>query len=63
MTLEEEISITLNKHCAENPSNTPDFILSQYLLSCLNAFNAAVQRREQWYGRDTRPCHIVGRTP
>jgi hypothetical protein len=45
----------INRQCRENASNTPDFILAQYLDNCLAAFNAAVQQRETWYGRDARP--------
>lgn len=54
-SLEQEVAEVLNVHSAENDSNTPDFILAQYLLGCLAAFNAAVQQRETWYGRDGRP--------
>lgn len=43
----------INHYSAENGSDTPDFILAQYLTMCLEAYNGAVQRREQWYGR---PC-------
>lgn len=50
-TLEKEISEILNRYSAENGSNTPDFILAQYLLNSLEAFNAAVGAREEWYGR------------
>jgi len=53
--LEKELTATLNRHSAENASNTPDWILAQYLLSCLEAWNTAVQQREGWYGRDPRP--------
>lgn len=42
----------LNIASAENGSNTPDFILAQYLLRCLEAFDEAVNAREKWYGRD-----------
>lgn len=59
MTLEKEITTTLNRHSAENASNTPDYILAQYLLGCLAAFNTAVQQRESWYGRDPRPSDTV----
>ena len=45
----------------ENESNTPDFILAQYLESCLTAFNTATQQRENWYGRDPRPNSISSR--
>lgn len=50
----------LNAHCQENASNTPDFILAQYLLGCLATWNAAVQRREQWYGRPLLESASVG---
>jgi hypothetical protein len=49
--LEAELRATLNRHSVENGSNTPDFILAQYLLGCLSAFETAVNAREKWYGR------------
>lgn len=55
MTLEQALTDTLNRASAENASNTPDFILAQYLLGCLAAFDTATQQRETWYGRDARP--------
>lgn len=53
--LNTEIRSVLNKHCAENGSNTPDFILADYLLACLDAFEMASNRRERWYGLSSRP--------
>lgn len=53
--LERELTALLNRHSKENESNTPDFILTDYLLACLGAFNRATQQRETWYGRDARP--------
>ena len=52
-TLEEEIVEVINRHSAENGSNTPDFILGRYLMSCLLSFNEAVNSRERWYGRES----------
>jgi hypothetical protein len=50
MPLANEIRAAIN-HCSrENVSNTPDFILAEYLLSCLAAFESASMRREEWYG-------------
>ena len=46
--LTEELRATLNRHCVENGSNTPDFILAEYLLGCLSAFETAVNARENW---------------
>ena len=61
--LESELCSVLNRYSTENASNTPDFILAQFLLGCLAAWNIGVQQRETWYGRDARPSHIEGITP
>lgn len=42
-----ELEQLINRHSMENGSNTPDFILAQYLVSCLRAFNVAIERRTQ----------------
>ncbi len=55
----EDIRDAINRHSAENASNTPDFILAQYLEGCLAAFNTAVQEREAWHGRDPRPTAVA----
>jgi len=55
MTLEQELAAVLNRFSQENASNTPDYILAQFMLGCLASFNTAVQQRETWYGRDARP--------
>lgn len=53
-----ELEQLLNKYSVENGSNTPDFIVAQYLLHCLQAFNSAVNRRETWYGRRDNPASV-----
>lgn len=50
-TLERAIEHAINKFSAESGSNTPDFILAQFLMGALSAWDAAVKRREEWYGR------------
>jgi hypothetical protein len=45
-----ELTALINKYSKENESNTPDFILAQYLYSCLLAFEQASTTREDWYG-------------
>lgn len=57
-TFEKELEHLINQHSKEQASNTPDFILAQFLASCLAAFETAVQQRETWYGRDARPDEI-----
>lgn len=47
---EEEVRAAINRACAENESNTPDWVLARYLNSCLDTFNVATRLRESWYG-------------
>lgn len=50
-----ELTTLLNRYSKENNSNTPDFILSKYLINCLNNFDQTVNRRSEWYGRHDEP--------
>lgn len=52
--LRKEIEQSINRHSLENGSNTPDFILADYLTGCLLVFDKAVNKREEWYGRKER---------
>lgn len=54
--LRDEIRLVINRHSAENTSNTPDFILAEYLINCLIAWNNNVIWRENWYGRKPLTC-------
>lgn len=47
----EQLEGLINSHSKENESNTPDFILAQYMSDCLDAFTKASNRREEWFGR------------
>lgn len=49
--LRKEIENVINCNSAENGSDTPDFILAEYLTDCLTAYDKAVVAREKWYGR------------
>jgi hypothetical protein len=55
-----ELSSVINRHNLENGSDTPDFILAQHLLFCLQAFNATTQAREKWYGREKYQAGTLG---
>ncbi len=50
--LDREMASVLNKYSQENASDTPDFILADYLLQCLAAYNKATQQRTQWYSHE-----------
>lgn len=51
--LQRELSAVLNRASRENLSNTPDFILAEYLLNCLEAFELATRARVRWHGEDS----------
>lgn len=44
-----ELCQLINRHCVENGSDTPDFILRDYLVACLHAFESAMRHRRSWY--------------
>lgn len=46
-----ELEKLINRESRENGSDTPDFILADYLQDCLNSWDKAVSAREKWYGR------------
>jgi len=45
----EDLEVLINQNSKENGSNTPDFILADYLADCLDAYDKAVTRRTEWY--------------
>lgn len=47
----KELSSLINRHSMEQNSNTPDYILANYLTNCLYAFNECSKHREAWYGK------------
>jgi hypothetical protein len=48
--LERDLASLLNRYSQENGSNTPDFLLAEYLLACLSTWNTTVAKRDEWYG-------------
>lgn len=51
-TFRADLAAVINKHCRENGSDTPDFILADYLADCLRIWDQSVAAREKWYGRN-----------
>ena len=51
-SFEKKLSNLINCYSLENGSDTPDFILAQYLNDCLQSYNRAVKSRTKWYGKD-----------
>jgi hypothetical protein len=48
--LEHKIADVINSSCRENYSNTPDYILADFMVRCLQAFEIASNNREDWFG-------------
>ena len=46
----KELESLINSNLMENGSDTPDFILAEYLSNCLVVFDSAVKKRDKWYG-------------
>lgn len=60
-SFEKELTELINRHSMENGSDTPDFILANYLINCLANWNFAILSRETWYGRfvaGENPIHL-----
>lgn len=47
----KELQHIINCYSKENGSDTPDFILAEYLCACLHAFDNAVTARSAWYSK------------
>lgn len=45
----ENLEVLINQHSMENGSETPDFILAEYLRDSLVAFDKAVNARVNFY--------------
>jgi hypothetical protein len=50
-TFEADLASCINRWSVENGSNTPDFILAQFVIGVLRAFGVTVEKREEWHGR------------
>jgi hypothetical protein len=50
----------INREGMEAGSNTPDYILAEYLMACLKAFDDAAYARSRWYSR--AGVEMLGRT-
>jgi len=65
MTFRRDLAELINRYSRESESNTPDFMLAEYLIMCLVAFNKTIRHREEWYERDREfnsPQSVLDRT-
>ena len=45
----KDLETLINRHSMENMSDTPDFILAEFLSECLDAFDKATRARTEWF--------------
>lgn len=48
-SFQKELTELINRYSVENESDTPDFVLAQYIGGCLTAFNRAIRLRDKWF--------------
>lgn len=53
-----EFARVINCHSLENGSDTPDWQLAEYLVTCLEGYNKITQIREKYYGRVPEPTPL-----
>jgi len=59
MSFREDLTYMINKHSKENGSDTPDFLLAEYLENCLNVFDQIIIKRKTWYGHEKSTTPFV----
>lgn len=50
-SFQQELAALINRKSLENGSDTPDFILANFIVRAIEAFDATTAEREKWYGR------------
>lgn len=45
----KDLEKLINCHSKEYGSNTPDFLLADFLMGCLHVFDNTVKERSRWY--------------
>jgi hypothetical protein len=53
-SFEQELTSLINSYSKENDSDTPDYILGEYMRKCLDAFNEATIQRDKWWNFKTK---------
>ena len=50
-----DLAKLINLYSLEQVSNTPDFIIAEYLTNTLLEFDKLMRSRDNWYGYSQRP--------
>lgn len=62
-TLNSALAELINEHSRESASNTPDYLLANFLEACLKAYEETTQQRDRWYGVHLEPGNSHFRRP
>jgi hypothetical protein len=52
----KELTELINKHSVENLTNTPDYILAEFMYFCLIAFETGIRSRDDFFSM-TKDLH------
>lgn len=52
LTFEKELEGLINKYSVENGSDTPDFLIAEFMSNCLIAYQQVITKRDKWFGVD-----------
>lgn len=55
----EQIAAIINMEGRESNSNTPDFLLAEFMVSCLVSAEHLINAREAWYGYYNKPGQLA----
>ncbi len=45
----KELEHLINRYSMENRSDTPDYMLAEYLVDCLKNYSRIVKQRDKWF--------------
>lgn len=45
----EDLSVLINKHSMENISDTPDFMLADFMVESMLVYGKTMKKRDKWY--------------
>jgi len=51
-TFERELTVLMNQHGIDTETNTPDYILAEYLTACLTHYSEVTKKRDKWFHPD-----------
>lgn len=51
-TFRQKLEALINTHSLENTSDTPDYLLADFMIHCLTIFNGTVNARREWHSTE-----------